>query len=427
MSPQLVLTHARLFDGDRYFGDDHHAIGISNGKISSVERGDGEGAAGPDVRRVNLAGRLVMPGLIDAHTHATGASLDVGGLDKLQPSYLAHYAGRYLRNMLQQGFTSIRDAGGGEQGLVQALEEGLLEGPRYLIAGKALSQTGGHGDMRGHRAASPCKCDLVGAFTRVVDGENHVREAVRDQFRQGANHIKIFVSGGVLSPTDPIWSQQFSNAEIAVAVEEAARWRSYVMAHAHTKEAIVRCAEHGVRSIEHASMMDREAAEIVARKGAFVVPTLGIVKHMLDGEVRLPAGALDKLKYLVDAMYAAIGHSEEAGVKVGLGTDLLGSLQGRETQELVLRGELSSSLNVLRSATSVNAELLGIGAQAGRIKAGFDADLIVMDKNPVEDITVFRDPASTVVLVMKAGAVCRDTLRLLPADSDAGIEPSAVS
>lgn len=403
---RTLLADATLFDGERHHGDRRFAIGIDGSAIAFVREGLQQ--AEPGYRTVDLAGRLVLPGLIDAHTHATGASLDVAALDALSPSYLASRAARFLERMVQQGFTTVRDAGGGDVGLVRAIEEGLIDGPRYRVAGKGLSQTGGHGDLRGQRAAEPCACAFSGVFSRVVDGPDQVRAAVRDQFRLGAHQVKIFVSGGVLSPTDPIWMLQFNDAEVSVAVEEAARWRSYIMAHAHTKEAVLRCARLGVRSIEHATMLDREAADVLAETGTFIVPTIGVIDAMLRHAQSLPAGALAKLEAVVDAAYRAIGHAEAAGCSIGFGTDLLGSLQGGEAGEFAARGALGSTLQVLRSATSVNARLMGLEDKVGHVRAGHDADLVVVDRRVIDDLSLFAQDAA-VELVLIAGRPRRDT------------------
>lgn len=412
---RIVLANARLFDGEQGHGDARFSIGLEDGKIAFVRPGPDQPA--PGFRSIDVGGRLLMPGMIDAHTHANGASLDVAALDRQSPAYLAHHAGRFLENMVQQGFTTIRDAGGGDMGLVRAIDEGLIDGPRYLVAGKGLSQTGGHGDLRGQQPLEPCACAFSGVFSRVVDGPDRVREAVRDQFRIGAHQVKIFVSGGVLSPTDPIWMLQFNDAEVAVAVEEAARWRSYIMAHAHTKEAIVRCARLGVRSIEHASMLDREAAEVVAAHGAFVVPTISVVDAMLAHARQLPPGALEKLQYFTEIAYEAVRHADEAGTQVGFGTDLLGALQGRESDELVVRGKISAPAAVLRSATSVNARLLGLADQIGHVKAGHQADLIVVAGDPLASLDGFADPRRNIEMVFKGGIVKRDLRGVLAATS----------
>lgn len=420
---RTMLANATLFDGERHHGDRRFAIGVDGSRIAFVR--EGPQCEEPGYRSIDLAGKLVLPGFIDAHTHATGASLDVATLDAQPPSYLTSHAARFLGRMVQQGFTTIRDAGGGDVGLVRAIEEGLVDGPRYRVAGKGLSQTGGHGDLRGQRESEPCACAFSGVFSRVVDGPEQVRVAVRDQFRMGAHQVKIFVSGGVLSPTDPIWMLQFNDAEVSVAVEEAARWRSYIMAHAHTKEAILRCARLGVRSIEHATLLDREAADVVAEHGTFIVPTIGVIDAMLRHAQSLPAGALAKLEPVVDAAYRAIGHAEAAGCSIGFGSDLLGSLQGGEAGEFAARAALGSTLQVLRSATSVNARLMGLQDTVGHIKAGHEADLVVADARVMNDLALLSKD-DTVELVLIAGKPRRDIRHVFCIGLSAGTRPHAI-
>lgn len=363
-----------------------------------------------DEVRINLHGKTLMPGLIDAHFHCNSPSFNIASVDKMHSSYLAQHARQYLEDSLMRGFTTVRDAGGADWGLVQGIESGLIKGPRTFIAGKALSQTGGHGDMRPNDEQELCGCGYRGALSAVVDGADQVRKTVREQFRQGAHQIKIFVSGGVLSPSDPIWMNQFSDAEIRAAVEEAETRRSYVMAHAHTAEAVFRCVKNGVRSIEHGTMMDQKTAEFVAEQGAFVVPTLTVIDGLLNGPVKLPKSALEKLKGVADKAYKAVEYCQEAGVKLGLGTDLFGELHGLEAQELVLRSRLSSAANALRSATSVNAELINMKDRLGVVNVGAIADLIVVDGDPLTDISLLTKPSKNIPVIMKAGKIVKNNL-----------------
>src|SRR5450631_3242825 len=270
----LTLTTSRLFDGDHLYNDRSTAITIRGDRVADVSMVSDQGKSFANTPQPDALSLTLLPGLIDAHFHPVSASFDIAAIDRSHPSLRALDARCHLEGALFRGFTTVRDAGGGDIGLVRAIEQGLIRGPRLLIAGKALSQTGGHGDMRPADAVPMCACGYSGALSTVVDGPDQMRKAVRDQLRQGATHIKLFVSGGVLSPTDPIWMNEFADEEIRAAVEEAATRRTYVMAHAHTAEAVRRCVRNGVRSIEHGTLMDRESADIVAAAGAFVVPTL---------------------------------------------------------------------------------------------------------------------------------------------------------
>lgn len=379
--------------------------------IEDVRYDAPDGPGDPSATLIDASGLTLLPGLIDAHFHAVSTSLDVGRIDAMHPSLRALDARAHLEGALARGFTTVRDAGGGDIGLVRATERGLIRGPRLLIAGKALSQTGGHGDLRAADAFETCGCGYHGALSAVADGPEQVRQVVRDQLRQGATHIKLFVSGGVLSPTDPIWMNQFTDAEIRAAVEEAATRRTYVMAHAHTAEAARRCVANGVRSIEHGTLMDRESADAVAAAGAFVVPTLAVIAVLREEASRLPPGAADKLAQVADHAAESVALCGRAGVKLGFGTDLFGDLRGRQADEFAVRGRVQSAIDVLRSATSVNAELIGHAGRLGTVRPGALADLILVDGNPLEDLSVLANPTRHLRLVIRRGEVVIDRMK----------------
>ncbi len=405
-SGKIVFTGCALFDGYDLYPALDNVVVVEGAKVIEVCTGGYPDKKGEQV--IDLQGKTLMPGLIDAHFHCNSPSLDVGSIDGLFPSHLAQHARAYLEETLSRGFTTVRDAGGADSGLVDATEAGIIKGPRLFISGKALSQTGGHGDMRKPAPFDVCGCSYKGALSKVVDGADSVRRAVRNELHNGAHQIKIFVSGGVLSPTDPIWMNQFTDGEILAAVEEAASRRTYVMAHAHTAEAAMRCSRLGVRSIEHGTMIDALSAAAVAENETFVVPTLTVVEALISGNVDLPAGAYDKLAAVSDYAYAAVEHCEQAGVKLGLGTDLFGGLHGQELWELVLRARISGALETLRSATSVNGELLQRKDKLGVVKPGALADLIVVDGNPIQNVELFLEPAKNIQLIMKNGDIEKD-------------------
>lgn len=401
----LILKVRRCFDGERLRESQSIAISIRGDTIEAVDLEPSAGAGAPGARVIDAAGFTALPGLIDAHFHPVSSSFDVGRIDSQHPSLRALDARAHLEGALARGFTTVRDAGGGDMGLVRATQQGLIRGPRLLLAGKALSQTGGHGDLRAADAIDICGCGYHGALSAVVDGADQMRQAVRDQLRQGATHVKLFVSGGVLSPTDPIWMNQFTDAEIRAAVEEAATRRTYVMAHAHTAEAARRCVANGVRSIEHGTLMDRESADAVAGAGAFVVPTLSVIAAIREDVARLPPGAADKLAQIADQATDAVALCARAGVKLGFGTDLFGELRTRQAQEFTARGAVQAPLEVIRSATSVNAALVGMEGRIGAIRPGAFADLIVVEGNPLEDLKVLADPQRHLRLVIRGGEV----------------------
>ena len=411
MRPYIIFANARVFDGVSDELTEGIHVAVENGLIQEV-------SSSPIVSRtaitIDVAGRTLMPGLIDAHVHVNTPTFSLFENDHMPPSLLASHAGSILVGMLRRGFTTVRDAGGADRGLWQAINRGVIKGPRLFYSGKAISQTGGHGDMRSLDHHQLCSCGgYSGTLSVVADGVDAVRRAVREELRQGAHQIKIMASGGVVSPADPVWMNQFTCDEISAAVYEAKNRRTYVMAHCHTDEAARRCAELGVRSIEHGSDIHESTAKLLVEKGAFVVPTLTVtdVLRKYRDDLDLPPMSLEKITSLYERILRAIETCERAGVKMGLGADLLGSqFHDQQGRELPLRGEVSKPINVLRSATSVNAELLQQSGRLGCIRAAACADIIVLNFDPTKSLEPFADPEVNIVLVMKDGEIVRSAL-----------------
>ena len=359
---------------------------MADGRIASISR---ERPDTKDAAEIDLGGKVIMPGLIDCHFHAYAVKVDLIELESLPVSYLAQRGRQLMENALKRGFTTVRDAGGADYGLWRSIEEGVFDGPRLFYSGRAFSQTGGHVDSR-PRHVEPCGCLQVGNLGIVVDGVDNLRKAIRETLRQGAHQIKIMVSGGIASPTDPIWMLQYSDEEIAVAVDEAARRRTYVMAHAYTAETISRAVSLGVRSIEHANLIDKDAAELVAANNAYVVPTLVTYDAIsrFGKEAGAPQTTLDKLTSVHAKGLEAIEICKAAGVSMGLGTDLLGDMHVHQLDEFRIRGEIQTPFEVLHSATAVNAEIVQHPAELGCIREEAYADLLVIDGNPLEDLSL---------------------------------------
>jgi imidazolonepropionase-like amidohydrolase len=404
-----IFRNALLFDGVSANLAEDATVIVENGRISEVTQGSVKSEA---ARHIDLRGKFLMPGFIDAHFHAYGISMDVTKFDQMPSSLLAHHGARMLRDTLMRGFTTVRDAAGADFGLCQAVELGLIVGPRVFYSGKSLSQTGGHGDLRSTERVELCPCGYSGTLSVVVDGEDAVRKAAREELRQGAHQIKLHLSGGVLSPSDPIWMPQFTDAEISAAVQEAKTRKTYVMAHAHTADAALRCVRLGVRSIEHGTLIDIEAARMIAKSNAYVVPTLVIVDRALafGRQAGMTVVSQGKLEEIAHAGLEAFDRCIREGVKLGFGTDLLGALHAYQNSEFTIRRRFTSAFEVLRSATSVNAALLNREGELGVIAPQACADLIVVDGNPLEDISLLERSQETIQLIMKDGVVFKDTL-----------------
>lgn len=244
---------------------------------------------------------------------------------------------------------------------------------------------------------------------RVVDGVDEMRRAVREELRRGADQIKLMLSGGTSSPADPLMGDQFADDEIATAVAEARRAGKYVMAHAYGAHAIARAAALGVRTVEHGNFLDEAAAEAMARAGAYLVPTLVVYKRAVQhaAEIGLSAFHLEKSREVLAVGPRSLAIAERAGVKIGFGTDLFRAPKEHQCEEFLIRAEVQKPLDILRSATVVGAEIVGLDGQVGRVAEGLAADLIALDGNPLEDLGLLQDQGAQMPLILKGGAVVK--------------------
>ncbi len=405
--PLLLLKNALIFDGqspELVEGD----VLIEGERI----RETGKELNATQARIIDLNGRVLMPGLIDAHFHAALVDANLARLGHMPRSLNALQAAKNLEAALDRGFTTIRDAGGADHGLAKATEAGLIKGPRLFYSGKVLSPTGGHGDARSPETIDCPFCPAGGNFTHIADGVDAVRKAAREELRKGAAQIKIMASGGVASPADPIWNLQYSDEEIAAAVWEAKSWRTYVMAHAYTPEAISRAVRLGVRSIEHGNLIDAETAALVKHHDAWVVPTL-VTYEALDRFGRqqgFPEVSMRKLAEVLAAGARSLELLRQAGCRIGFGTDLLGEMHQHQSREFSIRAEVQGNLETLRQATSLNAALLERSGEIGAIAAGALADLIALDGNPLQDISLLEHQGRKMPLILTGGRVHRNEL-----------------
>lgn len=361
---------------------------------------------------IDVRGRTVMPGLIDAHAHVTFSQTNLGLLAGTPTTTVVLRALPILRGMLRRGFTTVRDAGGADHALKQAQQDGLVQGPRLFVSGPALSPTGGHGDFRprSDRLQPVNACGCGGhrpGSTRVVDGVDAVRLAVRETLQMGADQIKIMSSGGVASPTDPIAAFGYSLEETRAIVDEARARQTYVLAHAYTAEAITRAVQCGVRSIEHGNLVDEATAQLMAAHQVFAVPTLVTYEALAQDGARLglPPASVAKIAQVREAGLRSLELFQRAGVRMALGTDLLGESHSRQSDELALRAQVLPVADVLASATVVGAELLGMAGKLGQLIPGALADLLVVDGNPLQDLACLLGQGERITLVMQDGAI----------------------
>jgi imidazolonepropionase-like amidohydrolase len=402
----IVFANGALLDGaNPVRREDHHVL-VEGDRIKEVSDRPIKSAS---AETIDLAGRTLMPGLIDAHVHAIAVDAALARLAEQPMTLVSLQAGKVLEGMLARGFTTVRDAGGADGGLAEAVAQGLVRGPRLFPSGQALSQTGGHGDLRPRtRSVVSCACCEYGAgLARIADGVDECRRAARDELRKGATQIKIMASGGVASPYDPIWNLQYSDEEMRAIVEEARAWHTYVLAHAYTPEAIRRAIDNGVRSIEHANLIDPPTAARVAAADGFVVPTLITYDalHRFGRDLGITEASLAKLADVREAGLRSLEILQQAGVKIGYGTDLLGPMHQHQSREFVIRAEAMAPWEVIRSATIVNAELLNRSGELGVVAAGACADLIVVDGDPLVDISLLDGQGQHLSVIMKDGVL----------------------
>jgi imidazolonepropionase-like amidohydrolase len=355
----------------------------------------------------------LLPGLIDAHSHF--GIVEFGGYGNTPVAVLAAQIFRNCELALDAGFTTVRDTGGIDGGVRQAIDRGLVRGPRIYPSGPLLVQTGGHGDFRppflDHHLSGTTVPGLV-QVSMVCDGPEEVRQAVRSVFRRGATQIKVVVSGGVVSVTDRLEDTQFTVAELRAAVDEAAARETYVTAHAHNVRSIRNGLAAGVECFEHGTFLDEETAVAMVAAGAFLVPTLAVA-HLFAQEWQrwgVPESTLPRMTAAVQAMDESLRVAHRAGVTIGSGSDLIGPDQNRRGLELPLKARCIGAMEAIVSATATNARIIRADADLGTIAPGKLADLIAVDGDPLAEPELFDDP-SRVVVVVKDGVVAKDTRR----------------
>jgi len=405
-SGALMLVHARLFDGTGAAPTSDVDVLIVDGAIAEV----GKGLLVPQGARViDLAGRALLPGFIDAHVHlgtSPAASYAQGVVDytKASEADAALLGARNARDTLAAGFTTVRVVGGSlaDRALRDAIVDGLVPGPRMLVANHAIGITGGHCDST--NAMHPDAFRSRGGIEHgVADGTEEVRRAVRYQIKHGADVIKLCATGGVLSEGDAVGASQMTREELRAAVETATRAERKVAAHAHGNEGIRDAVWAGVHSIEHGSILDAETIAMMKKHGTFLVPTLYVARAV---EAQAAAGALSKdaaakVAEITPQMRASFAMAAKAGVRVALGSDagvFDHGENGHEFAEMVKMG--LPPMVAIVAGTSGGAELLGLN-NVGRIAPGMLADLVAVEGDPLADITVLQRPA----LVIKGGVV----------------------
>jgi len=405
---EVLLRHARLIDGTGAPPRDDVDVLVRDGVIAEV----GPGLLAPDGAHVlDLEGRTLLPGLIDAHVHLGSSpprSYEHGVTEDLRANLgdRALHGAANARRTLMAGFTTVRNVGGtmADRALRDAIAEGLVPGPRMLVANHAIGITGGHCDGTNamHPAAWPHAQDYRHG---VADGPQEVRKAVRFQIKHGADVIKVCATGGVMSQGDAVGVPQLDPEELRAAVEVAHRAERRVAAHAHGNQGIREAIEAGVDSIEHGSILDPETVGMMKARGTFLVPTVYVAAAV---EAQADAGTLTehtaaKARWIAPRMRSSFQLAYRSGVKIALGSDAGVFEHGDNGKELSTMVELGMApMDAIVAGTSRAAELLGLD-DVGEVRAGMRADLVVVDGDPLGDVHVLERPA----MVMKGGVIHR--------------------
>ena len=414
MTDPLVLRNALLIDGTGAAPRPDATVVVTDGLIREVA---GPGAKAPaGARAIDLGGRCLLPGLIDAHVHIGNIELRNTATAALPPAVYVLKACRNLETDLQLGFTTVRDAAGLDPGFRAAVRQGLIRGPRLFLSVTPLSQSGGGTRVQGVGPDRPAPRNALGIHPEICDGPDQVRAAARRALGRGADQIKMFADGEVLASqaADRAVPGQwkFSVEELRAAVEVAEAGGTYVMAHVYGPRAIRNCLEAGVRSIEHGNLLDAETAALMAQTGAFFVPTLTVFDLLLahGREWGLDAESLAKLDAVGRRGRQALELAHRAGVRIASGADIVGPAQALKGRELAIKAEVLGPMGAIVSATRTNAELLNAADRLGTVEPGKLADLIVTAENPIDHIGLFEDGLKNVVMVVQGGAVVKDRL-----------------
>ncbi len=401
----LVLKNAVIIDGT---GADPVAGGsvvIESQRIREVAAGDpGQIPSGAEV--IDCRGQTLLPGLIDAHVHIAATEANITELQRRYfTSMLVIRSVGVLAETLDQGFTTVRDCGGADPGFRQALSEGLIPGPRLNVCGSPLSQTGGHADFR-LPTETYTPAEPAGGLAAVVcDGVDACRQAAREQLRRGVDHIKVMAGGGAISPSDEVDTSQYSLEELAAIVWEAQAVGKYVSAHAYSAGSISNCLQAGVRTIEHGNLLDEPVARAMKEAGAILVPTIVTYEMLtkMGSECGVPENSVRKIRQVRETALEGLSIAHKAGVTIGSGSDLLGPMQRFKAGELELQAKVMGAMGAIVASTRTNAEILGWEKDLGTVEAGKLADLIVVDGDPLADISVLKQYAEKITVIMQGG------------------------
>lgn len=407
----LILQNVTLFDATGTSPKANRSVIVKGDRIADIT--DSAKTTSLSGETIDCKGKVLMPGLIDGHMHLGLISPALSEQVRTNhPGLIAAKMFINLKDSLDQGFTTARDCGGADKGFKIAVEKGYAPGSRLIVSGPVLCQTGGHADDRTASEDRPHFPAKIGITGYVCNGVPEVQQAARDVIRQGADFIKIMAGGGCASPTDPPTTSQYSPAELEAIVFEAESVETYVAAHCYSNRSIRLCSAAGVKTIEHGNLMDLDTAKFAKEKGSALIPTLPAYEMMfrLADEWGLPDYIRAKVDVVKEAGLAAIKNAMDAGMPVGLGTDLPNERHIYCYVALEQQAKVQGAMGALISATRTNAEILGIDNELGTIEPGKIADLILLEGDPFENISLFADYEKNIPLIIKDGAIYKNSL-----------------
>jgi len=412
-SPGLVVfKNANLITGTGAEPLSGGSLVVEGERIKQVSAGS-PGRVPARALVIDCGGKTLMPGLIDAHVHVGAVEADITNQQRSNfSSVLVLKTARVMKETLDQGFTTVRDAGGADAGYRQAVGQGLIPGPRMNVCGRCLSQTGGHADGRLPTESHPPSRMEVGVASVVCDGVDAVRLAAREQIRRHVDHVKIMGGGGAMSPADEVDTAQYSLEEIRAIVFEAENAGKYVSAHCYSPRSIRQAAQSGVRTIEHGNLLDQATALIMKETGAILVPTIVTYEMLskLGRDFGVPENNIRKINQVREAALEAVALAMAAGVTIGSGSDLLGPMQVYKAGELELQAKVMGPMGALVAATKTNAEILRWENDLGTLEEGKLADLLVVDGDPLADIAILQQYQDKIAAIMQGGRFHKNIL-----------------
>jgi imidazolonepropionase-like amidohydrolase len=409
----ILIKNASIVDGSKDRAEGGMSVLIEGDTIREVSA---KAITSASAQVIDFRGKTLMPGLIDCHVHVIAAMTNLAQNAMMPDSLVAHKAARIMNGMLMRGFTTVRDVAGADIGLKQAQAEGYIIGSRLVICGKALSQTNGHSDLRGRYDDRPTAWleRRLGMLGRIVDGVDACRRAAREEIKAGAEFIKIMANGGVASPTDPIAFLQYSREEITAIVDEAANAKTYVSAHLYTDEAIRRAVECGVKSVEHANLIEPATAKLMREKDAFAVPTVVVYDALANegASLGLPPDSVAKIETVRRGGMRSLEVLWKAGVMMGYGSDLIGMTMHRhQSEEFLIRNKILPAHEVISHATLNAAKICQMEGKIGVVAPGAFADLIAVDGDPLKDLSLLTGQGKHMPMIMQGGQMIRNRMR----------------